>query len=146
MQDAREAFRYLQLASTMAAEAGRGGIGHLSGAQVALVLVTAIALIFVLATVQLWGERRRLRRDLAVAVAGRLPFGLPRGSRAPDFRLTPMRGTFGRLSDLTDRERPAVLVFLSTGCGSCRGGWGACGRATVRPRPPAHHATRRGGA
>src|SRR3984893_527602 len=30
MQDAREAFRYLQLASTIAAEAGRGGTGRLS--------------------------------------------------------------------------------------------------------------------
>lgn len=97
-----------------------GGVEHLSGAQAesaALSLVTMVASLIALA---LWGELRRAgAQSGATREATRAPRGLPRGVKAPDFTLTPVRGTARALAELADARRPIVLIYLSTGCGSC---------------------------
>ena len=80
------------------------------------ILAAALALV----AGQLWGDKRRLERELAHSIAAKAPPGLARGTRAPDFALTPVRGITGSLSELMVLARPAVLVFLSTSCGPCR--------------------------
>jgi uncharacterized membrane protein YphA (DoxX/SURF4 family)/thiol-disulfide isomerase/thioredoxin len=96
-----------------------GGLAHLDGAQVALAVVVAVAILLALATATLWGERRRLRGELEVALAAGQRPGLPRGALAPDFELLPVRGTAASLSDLMSSDRAAVLVFVSTTCPAC---------------------------
>jgi thiol-disulfide isomerase/thioredoxin/uncharacterized membrane protein YphA (DoxX/SURF4 family) len=96
-----------------------GGLTHLSGAQVALMVVVAVAIVLALATATLWGERRRLRDELKAAVAAGQRAGLPRGSLAPEFELLPVRGRAASLGDLVSAERPTVLVFVSTECPAC---------------------------
>ena len=90
-----------------------------AGTQIALVATGVLAVLLALAVAQLWGERRRLARALAVASsANELP-GLPRGTPAPGFALDPIRGTARSLDDILLEERPAVLVFVSTDCAPC---------------------------
>jgi thiol-disulfide isomerase/thioredoxin len=95
------------------------GLAHLSGTQTTLALVTLLAILLALATGQLWGEGRRLRRELEAAQAAARQPGLPRGSQAPEFTLVPVRGEAASLADLLQSGRPAVLVFVSIGCGPC---------------------------
>ena len=91
----------------------------LTGTQIALVATAVLAALLALTVAQLWGERRRLARALAVASrANELP-GLPRGTPAPAFALDPIRGTARSLDDILLEERPAVLVFVSTDCAPC---------------------------
>lgn len=97
-----------------------GGLASLNGTQVALVATAVLALALALATAQLWGDTRRLRRELASAVAAKQPPGLPRGTAAPEFALTAVRGAAATLQDLRLPDRPTVLVFVSTRCGPCR--------------------------
>jgi uncharacterized membrane protein YphA (DoxX/SURF4 family)/thiol-disulfide isomerase/thioredoxin len=96
-----------------------GGLGSLHGAEIALVAVSVLAAALAVATVQLWIDRRRLKRELDEQIAARTPPGLPRGTPAPEFELAPIRGTAGSLRELTEPARPTVLVFLSTACGPC---------------------------
>jgi uncharacterized membrane protein YphA (DoxX/SURF4 family) len=96
-----------------------GGFAHLDAAQVALSVAVVIAIVLALASVTLWGDRRRLRHELEAAIAaGELP-GLPRGAVAPEFELVAVRGPAASLSDLVSTDRPVVLVFISTACPAC---------------------------
>jgi uncharacterized membrane protein YphA (DoxX/SURF4 family)/thiol-disulfide isomerase/thioredoxin len=95
-------------------------LGSLDAAQLALVATSILAAALALVAGQLWGDKRRLERELAHSIAAKAPPGLARGTRAPDFALTPVRGITGSLSELMVLARPAVLVFLSTSCGPCR--------------------------
>ena len=95
------------------------GVGSLNGTQLALVATSILAAAFALAVAQLWSDRRRLERDLARAIASTATPGLARGTRAPDFVLTPVRGGAGSLSELMRVTRPSVFVFVSTRCGPC---------------------------
>lgn len=96
-----------------------GGVRSLNGDQRALVAVSALAAVLVLVTAQLWGDRRRLTRELVTVTAPAAPPGLPRGTPARSFALTPIRGDAGTLGELMEPARPAVLIFLSTNCGPC---------------------------
>lgn len=96
-----------------------GGLASLHGAEIALVAVSVLASALAVATVQLWADRRRLKRELDEQIAARTPPGLPRGTPAPEFELAPIRGTAASLTELTEPARPTVLVFLSTACGPC---------------------------
>ncbi len=96
-----------------------GGLRSLDGSQLALVATSVLALLLAVAVAQLWVDRRRLRRQLKAVTAGSAPPGLSRGTRAPDFTLTPIRGSRASLDELMERGRPAVLIFLSTNCPPC---------------------------
>lgn len=97
-----------------------GAFGSLGGIQAALVATSVLSGALAIAVAQLWSDKRRLERDLAGLIAAKPAApGLPRGTRAPGFALTPVRGNAGSLSELMEPSRPAVLVFLSTGCGPC---------------------------
>jgi thiol-disulfide isomerase/thioredoxin/uncharacterized membrane protein YphA (DoxX/SURF4 family) len=97
-----------------------GGLASLHGAEIALVAVSVLAAALAVATVQLWVDRRRLKRELDEQIAAKTPPGLPRGTPAPEFELAPIRGTASSLRELTEpAARPTVLVFLSTACGPC---------------------------
>ncbi len=96
-----------------------GWLHSLDGTQVALVATSVLAAVLALAVAQLWVDRRRLRDRLEIVTAGAAPPGLSRGTPAPDFTLTPLRGTTASLNELMQAGRPAVLVFLSTSCGPC---------------------------
>ena len=97
-----------------------GALGSLHAAQIALVATSVLAAVLAVEVAQLWADRRRLRSELNAAQAAQAPPGLPRGIPAPEFELAAVRGTAGSLTELTDRARPTVLVFLSTGCGPCQ--------------------------
>ena len=86
------------------------------------------AAVLAVAVAQLWAERRTLRRELAGAIAAKAPPGLPRGTPAPDFTLTPIRGRASLLSELITGDRPTMLVFVSTGCGPCAALFPSLGR------------------
>lgn len=97
-----------------------GGLGSLHGAAIALVGVSVLAVLLAFAVVELWSERRRLTREReALPAANALASGLRRGTRAPDFDLVPIRGTARSLTDLTERLRPTMLVFVSPTCSHC---------------------------
>lgn len=97
-----------------------GGVEQFSGPQAELAVVSALAILLALATAWLWGDRQRARAALAGTVPEAAPKpGLQRGTAAPDFDLTPVRGAAATLGDLTKGLRPTVLIFLSTACGSC---------------------------
>ncbi len=96
-----------------------GALGSLHGAQIALVGVAVLAVALAVAVAQLWADTRRLKTQLEAAVGSQEPPGLPRGAPAPEFELAAIRGATGSLTELTERARPTVLVFVSTGCGPC---------------------------
>jgi thiol-disulfide isomerase/thioredoxin len=96
-----------------------GALGSLNGTQVGLVATSILAAALALGAGQLWGDKRRLEGELARSIAAKAPAGLPRGTRAPDFALTAVRGTGGSLGELMELARPAVFVFVSTSCGPC---------------------------
>lgn len=96
-----------------------GGLASLNGTQVALVATAVLALVLGLAAAALWGDGRRLRRELARAIAAKQPPGLPRGTAAPGFALATLKGSAGTLEDLRMPSQPTVLVFLSTRCAPC---------------------------
>jgi uncharacterized membrane protein YphA (DoxX/SURF4 family)/thiol-disulfide isomerase/thioredoxin len=91
----------------------------LNSAQAALVATSIVAAALAYAVAQLWHDKRALQRDLEMITARAKPAGLPRGTPAPDFALTPVRGIAGSLRELMQSDRPAVLVFISTSCGPC---------------------------
>lgn len=114
----------LATAATLVVVAGpgpslNGGLSSLRGAQVALVAVSVLAAMLAVAVAQLWGDRRRLRRELDAAISAKAPPGLPRGTPAPEFALVPVRGAAGSLTELAEPSRPTVLVFVSTSCAPC---------------------------
>lgn len=114
----------LAVAAAFVAVAGPGpslsrGLESLHGAAIALVAVSVLASLLAVAVLQLWSDGRRLRRERGTDAAALSVPGLRRGNRAPDFDLTPIRGTARSLSDLTERRRPTMLVFVSTGCPAC---------------------------
>ncbi len=96
-----------------------GALGSLHGAAIALVVTSMLAAVLAVAVAQLWADRRRLRADLKAAIAAQAAPGLPRGAPAPEFELVPVRGTIRSLTELTELQRPSVLVFLTTTCGPC---------------------------
>lgn len=96
-----------------------GALGSLNGTQIALVATSILAAALALAVVQLWSDRRRLGHELARSIAAKAPSGLPRGTPAPEFVVTSVRGQARSLSELMEAARPAVLVFVSTNCGPC---------------------------
>ena len=96
-----------------------GGLASLHGAEIALVAVSVLTALLAVAVAQLWADRRRLARELRAMTSAQAAPGLRRGTWAPDFDLDPVRGTVRSLTELTERLRPTVLVFVSTGCGAC---------------------------
>ena len=115
----------LAVAAALIAVAGPGpsldgALGGLRAAQIALVATSVLAAGLAVAVAQLWADRRRLRSELDAARAAEAPPGLPRGTTAPEFELDAVRGPAGSLTELTERARPTVLVFVSTGCGPCQ--------------------------
>jgi uncharacterized membrane protein YphA (DoxX/SURF4 family)/thiol-disulfide isomerase/thioredoxin len=96
-----------------------GALTSLNGTQAALVATAVLALALGLAAAALWGDTRRLRRELANAIAAKQPPGLPRGAAAPGFALAAVRGGADTLEELRRPSQPTVLVFLSTHCGPC---------------------------
>jgi uncharacterized membrane protein YphA (DoxX/SURF4 family)/thiol-disulfide isomerase/thioredoxin len=96
-----------------------GALGSLNGAAIGLVAVAVLAGVLAVAVAQLWADRRRLRSELRAAIAAHAAPGLPHGTPAPEFDLAPVRGTSRSLTELTERRRPSVLVFVSTTCGPC---------------------------
>ena len=96
------------------------GLGSLHGAAIALVAVSVLAVVLAVAAAQLWADRQRLTRQQGAgnAAPASVP-GLRRGDRAPNFDLTPVRGTARSLTEMTERLRPTMLVFVSTGCPAC---------------------------
>jgi len=94
-------------------------LGSLNGTGVALVATSVLAGTLALVVGQLWSAKRRLEAELGRSIASKLPPGLARGTKAPDFALTQVRGTAGSLSELMVLARPAMLVFVSTSCGPC---------------------------
>ena len=94
-------------------------VTSLHGAAIGLVAVSVLAAVLAVAVLQLWADRRRLRADLKIAIASQTAPGLARNTPAPDFDLSPVRGTISSLTELTERLRPSVLVFVSTACGPC---------------------------
>ena len=96
-----------------------GALGSLHGARIALVATSVVAAVLAVAVAQLWADRRRLRAELNAANAAEAPSGsAPRHARAR-FRARRSRGAAGSLTELSERARPTVLVFVSTGCGPC---------------------------
>ncbi len=73
---------------------------------------------------QTLGNDLRVART-AGAAGGR--FGLPIGTEAPAFTLEDMRGEPATLTGLLERGKPALLLFMSPGCGPC---------ATMLPKVP----------
>jgi uncharacterized membrane protein YphA (DoxX/SURF4 family)/thiol-disulfide isomerase/thioredoxin len=96
-----------------------GALGSLDATQAALVATSILAAALALVAGWLWSQTRRLQRELTRAIEAKAPAGLPRGTPAPEFALTPVRGQARSLSELMAVARPAVLVFLSTSCGPC---------------------------
>jgi thiol-disulfide isomerase/thioredoxin/uncharacterized membrane protein YphA (DoxX/SURF4 family) len=96
-----------------------GGLGSLDGTQAALVATAVLAAALAVAVAQLWGDKLQLARELERVIAAKAPPGLPRGTEAPEFTLTPVRGEVSSLSELTEPARATVLVFVSTSCGPC---------------------------
>jgi thiol-disulfide isomerase/thioredoxin/uncharacterized membrane protein YphA (DoxX/SURF4 family) len=96
-----------------------GALGGLRGAQIALVATAVVATVLAVATTQLLSDRRRLKGELARALAAKAPAGQPRGSQAPEFELTSVRGHVSSLRELLEPSRPVVLVFVSTTCEPC---------------------------
>lgn len=96
-----------------------GALGSLDRTQVALVATATVAALLVVAVAQLWGDRRRLQGTLAAAIAAQAAPGLPRGTAAPEFALTAVRGQARSLAALLAPGRPAVLAFVSTNCEPC---------------------------
>jgi thiol-disulfide isomerase/thioredoxin/uncharacterized membrane protein YphA (DoxX/SURF4 family) len=94
-------------------------LDSLNGAQAALVATAVLAAGLAIAVAQLWRDRRALQHDLQVLTGHGKPAGLPRGTTAPDFALTVVRGDVGSLRELLEAGRPTVLVFVSTSCGPC---------------------------
>ena len=105
-----------------------GALGSLDATQAALVATSILAAALALAVGQLWSDKRRLGRELAQAIATKAPPGLARGTPAPDFALTAVRGAKGSFGELMEDARPAVLVFVSTDCGPCLQMLGALAR------------------
>ena len=80
--------------------------------------IAALALL-ALATEQ-WLEIRRLRVALLEAeAAGGIAEGLVVGAKAPSFEVLDADGEKLSLASLLARGRPALLVFMSAGCGPC---------------------------
>jgi len=79
----------------------------------------------VAAAMYAWTLRARnqtLTNDLRVAQrAGEVgaSLGLPVGTEAPAFALEDMRGEPATLTGLLERGKPALLLFMSPGCGTC---------------------------
>ncbi len=96
------------------------GLGSLDGTQAALVATAVAAAVMAAAVAQLWSDRRRLKLQLDAVLASRAPAGLPPGTPAPSFALTPVRGEARSLNEFGVPGRPAVLVFVSTSCDPCR--------------------------
>lgn len=80
-----------------------------------------LAVTFGLLFLQLWLERRQLRRELGTAqrIAATAPPGLPIAAPAPDFSLKNLAGEPVSLGALQASGRPTLLVFMNPGCSSC---------------------------
>ena len=80
-----------------------------------------------------WTLRARsqtLTNDLRIARRAGVEagvFGLPVGTEAPAFAIEDMRGEPATLTGLLERGKPALLLFMSPGCGPC---------AAMLPRVP----------
>ena len=94
-------------------------LANLTGIQAALVATAVVACLLLVAVVELWRDRRRLKYDLEMLSGAAKPAGLPRSAEAPEFDLKPVRGQARTLADLMMHARPAILVFVSTTCGPC---------------------------
>lgn len=79
------------------------------------------AVVFGLAWLQLWRQRRGLLRDLSRAQrqATSAPPGVPIGSPAPGFSLPTVGGDTITLDSLRERGLPILLVFIGPACDSC---------------------------
>ena len=94
--------------------AGRGrsaGVAVLGGATLALLV----------ASLELWRQRRHLREQLTGArrIINAIPPGLAVGALAPGFAIRGANGDTVTLDDLRSRGRPVALVFGAPGCGPC---------------------------
>lgn len=100
-----------------------GSPTDLSAGQVAVAIIGGIALATAIVTVEgLAGRTARLRRDRAEELA--FEQGMTEDAQradAPDFTLPDRFGHAVSRDDLLSAEgRPAMLVFLSPGCGPCK--------------------------
>src|SRR3954453_3821688 len=91
------------------------------GAAVIELLLAVLALSLLVASLDLWRQRRGLREELTTArrIASAIPPGLPVGALAPAFAARDTDGETFTLDDLRSRGRPVVLVFGAPGCGPC---------------------------
>ena len=93
-----------------------------SAAELAAV---GLGILAVAATAYAWTLRARnqtFTNDLRIAHrAGEVGAsrGLPVGTEAPAFALEDMRGEPATLTGLLERGKPALLLFMSPGCGPC---------------------------
>jgi thiol-disulfide isomerase/thioredoxin/uncharacterized membrane protein YphA (DoxX/SURF4 family) len=85
------------------------------GAGLALAALV-IALLIALAV----SRRRRVATFAGVTVADTVMRGLEPGVPAPEFRLQSAAGGTYSLGSLRERGLPIVVLFLDSGCGSCR--------------------------
>jgi uncharacterized membrane protein YphA (DoxX/SURF4 family) len=90
-------------------------------AELVAVVAGTLAVGLGLFALQLWLERRELRRNLATAqrIAATAPPGLPIAAPAPDFTLKNLLGQPVTLTSLQEAGRPLLLVFMSPSCASC---------------------------
>lgn len=96
-----------------------GGLERLSAGRVVLGAAALIVIVLVVATTARWGGSPWLRRLLRSKLGRSASVGLVAGAAAPGFDLEPIRGSHRTLAELLDAARPVVLVFATTGCGSC---------------------------
>jgi peroxiredoxin len=94
-------------------------LGHLSGEDVALLVLSLVAATGGGVAAALWRANRRLR---AASASRRRPLveGLPVGAPAPDLSLLTLEGDAVSLHQLIAAERPAALVQVSPKCAPCR--------------------------
>ncbi len=93
---------------------------HGASAPVVLLLFGSTFSLLV-AVLQLWRERRRLREELVGVrrIANAVPPGLAVGALAPAFTARDANGNAFTLDDLRAPGRPIALVFGAPGCGPC---------------------------
>jgi hypothetical protein len=98
-------------------------IGDRTAAELVAVALGIAAVVLGVLAVTFWRKSRTLARDLASAQErlSSLPRGLPVGTMAPEFTVHSARsGLPVTLEDLRAPGLPAVLIFVSPGCGPCQ--------------------------
>ena len=105
-------------------------VGDRTAAELVAIAASLAAAVLGGLALRFWRESRTLRSDLdhVRTELNSLPLGLPVGATAPGFALRSTRGEVVTLEALCARGLPVALVFVSPGCGSCKGLFAAAGR------------------